>query len=158
MPAAVKVALHWLTHCHKPVARIPKCCAGPMELDLESVASACLTQSGEAAANVGLLRSCIQGSADPAAALVKALKVFTSKIFSQPCEEPAGWCQASSGHVCSSSCPAAVLQLPFAFEVPHRTYVDAVTCSAATFETPNVLCNFKHMHPGSLMRTLVGIS
>eukprot|EP00891_Asterochloris_glomerata_P008818 jgi/Astpho2/8818/Aster-x0370 len=56
---------------------------GPMELDLESVASACLTQSGEAAANVGLLRSCIQGSPEPAAALVKALKVFT-KSTGQP--------------------------------------------------------------------------
>ena len=72
-----KVALRWLTCCQNP-----RCCAGPMELDLESVASACLTQSGEAAANIGLLRSCIQGSPDPAAALVKALKVFTSETFS----------------------------------------------------------------------------
>lgn len=93
-----------------------------MELDLESVASACLTQSGEAAANVGLLRSCIQGSPDPAAALVKALKVFTSKTFSacSPSEGPAGCCHASSGRVLQQSnyCLTAVIQLPIAAEVP----------------------------------------
>ena len=93
----------------------PKCCAGPMELDLESVASACLTQSGEATANVGLLRSCIQGSPDPAAALVKALKVFTSESFSS-CSHQWGQqadVQPAVGMLGSNYCPAAVLQLRF---------------------------------------------
>ena len=81
-----------------------------MELDLESVASACLTQSGEAAANVGLLRSCIQGSPDPAAALVNALTVFTGETFSHFSHQRGQQTdvQPALGMLRSHHCPAAV--------------------------------------------------